>query len=465
MTSSNWMGTQPTESFAVKNAPTILVGVGAGIAAYKVAFVVRALRKAGAEVHVIPTPRSREFVGFTTWRELSENPVEASVFGNEGPGHIRLAREADLILLAPATANMLARMRVGMADDLLTATVLASSAPVLACPAMHSQMWNSPATQENIATLKSRGWAILEPESGALSSGDTGVGRLPEPEVIADRALAMLGLPDNADLGASRGHVVITAGGTREPLDPVRFLGNRSTGAQGVALAQSALDAGFQVTLIQANVDSSRLESLRREHRLHVESAGSAQEMLDAVTQLLPETDILIMAAAVADFQAASVQSQKIKKIDGQDQATLTLAKTPDILATVSGSGERPKVLIGFGAETGDEYQVLNLGAEKAIRKGADLLAVNAVGTSIGFGDVDNKVTYFDAAGKIIGSAEGTKRDVATDLVGRAAELLTERTSAPIQGDGSGHGEQDVHKGYAAKTNTDKNASKGSTSD
>ena len=443
MTSSNSMGTQQTEFSTARGEPTVLIGVGAGIAAYKVAFVVRGLRKAGIRVHVIPTPRS--------WRELSENPVEDSVFGNQGPGHVRLARDADLIILAPATANMLARMRAGFADDLLTATVLASAAPVLACPAMHSQMWVSSATQDNISTLKARGWDILEPETGALSSGDSGVGRLVEPDVIVHHALALLGLGEiNAADPASElaseastpavlssprpptGHVVITAGGTREPLDPVRFLGNRSTGTQGIALATAALDAGFKVTLIQANVDATRLEALRHKDGVTIESAGSTQEMLEAVTQLLPETDILVMAAAVADFRPRDLEAQKIKKIEGQDQMTLVLEKTPDILATVSRATNRPRVLVGFGAETGDEYRVLDLGAQKAIRKGADLLAVNEVGFNVGFGEVSNKVTYFDAAGKIVGSAAGSKDRVAADLMSRAAELLADRSPGGI---------------------------------
>lgn len=439
-----------------EKSPNVLVGVGAGIAAYKVALLVRAFRKAGWEVHVIPTPRSTNFVGLETWRELSENPVDTQVFVSEGEGHVRLARDADLIVLAPATADLLARSAVGMADDLLTTTVLASPAPVLACPAMHTQMWSSPATQANIETLRARGWNILEPASGPLSSGDVGQGRLPDRETIFDAAAQILenhlssksatglqgdkdgegdedgrdvtGYADAPRSALAGARVVISAGGTREPLDPVRFLGNNSTGTQGVALAEAALDAGAHVTLLAANMTASQPDP---SERLEVVQAPSAQDLFDAVLERLENTDVLIMAAAVADFRPTSVGEQKIKKSEDDSKGlTLTLERTPDILATVSKSPARPKVLVGFGAETGDEIQVLEYGAEKAIRKGADLLAVNRVGGGAGFGDVENTLTYFDALGKIVGSSNGTKLDVAEDLVGRVGLLLHEKREA-----------------------------------
>lgn len=404
----------------------MLVGVGAGIAAYKVALVVREFRRLGWNVHVIPTPRSLEFVGAETWRELSENPVETSVFhrdwaNDDGRGHVELAREADLVVLAPATADLLAKARAGLAGDLLTTTLLASAAPVIAFPAMHTQMWLSSATQENVEVLRQRGWTVVPPEDGALSSGDTGPGRLPEPQrIVALAQEAMSNLVDAT--GALEGRrIVITAGGTQEPLDPVRYIGNRSSGTMGVALARQAAAQGADVLLIAAGVTE---ELPAHDPRIRVERAMTATQMLEAV-QRETAADALIMAAAVADFAPSHQQEAKIKK-SGDEPLILELQQTPDILATITDAEDSPTVVIGFGAETGDQDSVMAMGAQKAQRKGADLLAVNRVGVDAGFGDVQSSLSYFGPDGSRIGGAEGDKSQLAADLVQRLAQMLQE---------------------------------------
>ncbi len=416
MTSLSLMGTTPTD-----RTPTVVVGVGAGIAAYKVAIVVREFRRLGWVVHVIPTPNSLYFVGSETWRELSENPVATDVFNQAGIGHVQLARLADLIVLAPATADLLARASSGFADDLLSTTLLASSAPVLACPAMHTQMWLNSATKANIEILRNRGWTILEPESGELSSGDSGIGRLPDPHSIVAAARELLVDPLRAPLAGRR--IMITAGGTREVIDPVRFIGNLSTGTQGVALARAALEAGAAVDLVVANVSA---ELPKPQPRLSVTSAPSTQEMLEAVQMRSVTADALIMAAAVSDFRPENPSSHKLKKQDDSQSLVLRLEQTPDILAKITSGSTRPQVVVGFGAETGDEQTVLALGAEKARRKRADLLAVNRVGEGIGFGEVENTLHYFDADGRQVGNTSGSKVDVARDLIARVAGMLAE---------------------------------------
>lgn len=428
MTSWNSMETPARRS----ERTSVLVGVGAGIAAYKVALVVRSFRSLGFDVHVIPTPASLEFVGEATWKELSENPVETRVFHREGPGHVELARIADLIVLAPATADLLARSRAGMANDLLTATVLASTAPVIAFPAMHTAMWQNAATQDNVATLRERGWTVVDPAVGPLSSGDSGPGRLPDPEEIVALSVAVLSennraATDGRITGVLEGkHVVITAGGTREALDPVRYIGNRSSGAQGVELALEAADRGALVSLIVAATSTELPED---DPRIRVSTAMSAGEMLHAVEAELPNTDVLIMCAAVGDFAPRVKSDLKIKKsADDQEIVTIELVHNPDILKRVSVSPNRPRTLIGFGAETGDQETVERLGRQKALNKGADLLAVNQVGETAGFGDVPSALIYFDRFGNAVGKAEGTKDKLAADLLDRAERLLNEGT-------------------------------------
>ncbi len=408
------------------------MGVGAGIAAYKAALLVRLFRGYGWAVHVIPTPSSLHFVGEETWRELSENPVATGVFGLQGQGHVELARRADLVVVAPATADLLGRFRMGLADNLLTTTVLATHAPVLLAPAMHTEMWASAATQDNMETLLSRGFRSVGPGVGPLSSGDFGPGRMAEPEQIAQAAQQLLTerrqdeSPQETGGALSGKRVLVSAGGTHEAIDPVRFIGNRSSGRQGIAIAQALRDRGAEVTLLAANVT---VPLPPEESGLRVSRVTSALDLKAEIQKRLAEVDGLIMAAAVADFRPDGEQSGKIKK-SGDSGLTLTLVQNPDILRSVATSAERPAVLVGFGAETGTPEQVLALGAAKAIRKGADLLAVNEVGHTVGFGDVDNRLFFFDAAGELLGEAEGSKADVAGVLADRVAELFGHQEDA-----------------------------------
>ncbi|WP_022867785.1 bifunctional phosphopantothenoylcysteine decarboxylase/phosphopantothenate--cysteine ligase CoaBC [Schaalia vaccimaxillae] len=404
---------------------TIIVGVTAGIAAYKAASLVRELIKAGHDVHIVPTPASTQFIGTATWEGLTGNPVHTGVFDAGGADHIELARRADLIVVAPATADFIARTRAGIADDLLTTTILASSCPVIIAPAMHTQMWLSQATQDNVETLKSRGVIFIAPEDGALGSGDFGVGRMAAPQAIAWRALNVLtgSAGNESDLALTGCRVLITAGGTREPIDPVRFIGNSSSGRQGVALARAASDAGANVTLIASNIDASILNELPS--GISIVSAPSAAEVEKSVMERLNHIDVVIMAAAIADFRPKAAHDSKIKKDPLSTEApTIALEQTTDILAAVAQSSDRPSVLVGFAAETGTLDEVLELGRQKALRKNADLLAVNRVGHGHGFGDVDNSVYVLDHLGKMVGQASGTKSIVAQELISMIALRL-----------------------------------------
>jgi len=388
----------------------VLLGVTGGIAAYKAAFVLRALREAGHRVRVIPTEAALAFVGRPTWEALSGEPVTTSVFeGAEQVDHVALGRSADLVVVAPATADLLARAAAGRADDLLTTTLLTVTSPVLLAPAMHTEMWQHPATVANVATLRSRGVTVLDPDSGRLTGADTGPGRLPEPEAITAAALALVA---PQDLAGRR--VVVTAGGTREPLDPVRFLGNRSSGRQGAAIAAEAARRGARVTLLAASVDDAARRTATHP-AVDVVDVETTAELADAVDAAVRDADVLVMAAAVADFRPATTADRKIKK-DESAPETIELVQNPDILAGVAACPRERLVVVGFAAETGDPDEVLQLGRAKARRKGADLLAVNAVGGGRGFGDVDNAVTVLDDTGEPVGEAAGTKQDVARGL-------------------------------------------------
>ncbi len=404
---------------------TIVVGVAGGIAAFKAVTVVRELERRGHRVIVVPTPASLAFVGRATWEAVSSAPVHTGVFDAGGANHVEIARMADLILVVPATADLLARVRAGRADDLLATTILAATCPVVLAPAMHSAMWGNAATRNNVEVLRERGLTLIEPASGALGSGDSGVGRLPEPEVIVDAAEGLLAHRHKTDASAS-GHdlagtrVVITAGGTREPLDPVRFLGNRSSGRQGIALARRASARGATVTLIVANIEGSLLSEGGE-----IVEAPTAADMERAVGERLEDTDVLIMAAAVADFRPKVVAETKIKK-DPRDESapTIELERTPDILAGAASAPRRPRIVVGFGAETGTIDEVLARGRAKARRKGADLLAVNAVGRGRGFGDVENTLHLLDSAGGLVDVISGTKQQLADGLLSHVAGIL-----------------------------------------
>lgn len=420
----------------------ILLGVSGGIAAYKVAIVLRQLREAGHRVRVIPTDAALEFVGRATWEALSGEVVTTSVFdGAEEVDHVRLGRGAELVVVAPATADLLARAASGRADDLLTTTLLTVSCPVLLAPAMHTEMWQHPATRANVATLRDRGVHVLDPAVGRLTGKDTGAGRMPEPEEIVAAALALVGneappaeapaVDHRADLRGLT--VAVSAGGTREALDPVRFLGNRSSGRQGVALARAAADRGATVHLAAANVDSALLPE-----GVEVHQVESTAELQATMTSLAAEADVLVMAAAVADFRPAQPTGSKTKKRADGTVAPIELVQNPDILAGLVAERRPGQVIVGFAAETGDESgSVLEHGRAKAIRKGADLLAVNAVGADSGFGDVPNRVHLLDSDGAQVGEAAGSKREVAEAIWDAVVGLLTARSAASIGTEGA----------------------------
>lgn len=390
----------------------IILGVTAGIAAYKAALVLRGLTERGADVRVIPTPASLEFVGAATWEALSHNPVTTSVF-DEVPtvAHVNLGQTADAILVVPATADFLARARMGRADDLLSASLLMTRGPVIFTPAMHTEMWEHPATRENVRVLRERGVQIIEPAHGRLTGSDTGAGRLPEPEQIIQRLLSTLAT-ENFERDLEGRHVVVTAGGTCESLDPVRVLTNRSTGKQGVALATAALARGARVTLIAASL------TVLPPAGATVVQAPSAADMARAVATHSRGADALVMVAAVSDFTTAAAGA-KMKKDDSGKGLTLQLEETEDILkAAVAAAqlGEGARVVAGFAAETGDERTPALAHAQaKAARKGADILAFNDL-TRHTFGDDSNHLVFLDREGNILGESDGTKDHVSHAL-------------------------------------------------
>jgi len=385
----------------------IVLGVAGGIAAYKSVLLLRLLREAGHTVRVVPTRAALEFVGRATWEALSGEPVTTDVFEDvDQVAHVAVGKQAELVIVAPATADLLARAATGQADDLLTATLLVARCPVLLAPAMHTEMWEHPATVANVATLRSRGVHVLDPAAGRLTGSDTGPGRLPEPEEIAAAALALV-TDRPRDLDGR--HVVVSAGGTREPLDPVRFLGNRSSGRQGVALARAAHARGARVTLVAANIDVPAPPGV------DVVRAETGAELRDAVRAAAKDADVVVMAAAVADYRPRTSADAKIKKHRDGAPTVLELVETVDILAELAADRLRPgQVVVGFAAETGDVTgSVLDHGRAKALRKGADLLVVNAVGGGRGFGSDANDVTILDGTGAVVAEASGSKDEVA----------------------------------------------------
>ncbi|MBK7612578.1 MAG: bifunctional phosphopantothenoylcysteine decarboxylase/phosphopantothenate--cysteine ligase CoaBC [Actinomycetales bacterium] len=383
----------------------VVLGVSGGIAAYKAASLLRRFTESGHDVTVVPTEAALRFVGAPTWAALSGKPVASDVWtAVDRVPHVRIGQDADLVVVAPATADLLAKAATGQADDLLTATLLTARCPVVFAPAMHTEMWLHPATQANVATLRARGAHVVEPASGRLTGADTGPGRLPEPEELyaACLAAAGVGAPQGSADAATRGgdlhgiRVVVSAGGTREALDPVRFLGNRSSGKQGVALAERAAARGAQVTLVACNL----AVAVRDDLGIRVVPAESALDLQEAVTTVAGDADVVVMCAAVADFRPKHYVASKIKKThaaDGSDQAapTIELVRNPDILAGLvarRGSAAHP-VIVGFAAETGDESgSVLDLARAKLARKGCDLLVANEVGATKTFGQDTNTV-------------------------------------------------------------------------
>lgn len=374
----------------------VVLGVGGGIAAYKACELLRLLTESGHTVRVVPTASALRFVGAPTWEALSGQPAATEVWSDvpQVP-HVKLGQSADLVLVVPATADLLAKAAHGMADDLLTNTLLTARCPVVFAPAMHTEMWEHPATADNVATLRRRGTLVIEPAVGRLTGKDTGKGRLPDPEQIFEVALRVLarGVAPVADLAGR--HVVVTAGGTREPLDPVRFLGNRSSGKQGYAFARTAIARGARVTLVAANV------SLPTPAGVDLVRVGTTAELRDAVIGAAKDADAVVMAAAPADFRPAVYADQKIKKTADGDAPVIELTTNPDIAAELGASKRPGQVLVAFAAETHD---ALEHARGKLVRKRADLIVVNVVGPDKVFGADHNEA--------VVLGADGSRRDL-----------------------------------------------------
>jgi phosphopantothenoylcysteine decarboxylase / phosphopantothenate---cysteine ligase len=395
----------------------IVVGVTGGIAAYKTVHLVRLLTKAGHDVTVVPTEDALRFVGLPTWEAISRHPVTTSVHDDVARvRHVALGQNADLVVVAPATANSIAKITAGIADDLLGTTLLATEAPVLLAPAMHTEMWRNAATQANIATLVSRGVHLIGPAEGELAGGDSGPGRMAEPEQILAAALELLAPRDLDGL-----RVVVSAGGTREPIDPVRFLGNRSSGRQGVALAAEAAARGATVTLVAANVSRDVLGEARHPS-IGVVPVGTAAELAAAMRHASADADVVVMAAAVADYRPASVSDQKVTKELG-GLSSIELVETEDVVAALSaarGEGRAPagQTIVAFAAETSESAdERLDRARRKRERKGVELLAVNLANAGHGFEVGHNAVEIVGDGGAVVASAEGTKRQVARTIL------------------------------------------------
>lgn len=450
----------------------IVVGVSGSISAYKATFIIRQLRAAGHEVKVVASAAALKFIGESTLAALSGAPVASQLFSDAGAvEHVAIAEWAQLLLIAPASADLIAKLAVGRADDMLTTTALTTTAPIVISPAMHTQMWQHPATVANVEILRSRGVKVIEPASGRLTGKDSGPGRLPEPEQIVAQALEFLRQSEHFKAASNGGgaqvvdavqnqgepsqdqpgqnqpdqdlaaqdlqfsqdlagkHFVISAGGTREAIDPVRFLGNRSSGRQGIALARAAVERGAHVTLVAANIEAALLAQLPEQ--VEVVKVVSALQLRDAVHEAGRGAQVIIMCAAVADFRPKTYAGFKLKKsadstkTGGSESYTLELVENPDILAGLAAQRlNEDQVIVGFAAETGDEHtSALEYGRRKALKKGADLLAVNTVGATSGFGNVANEIHILDSHGQQVGHSAGSKLHVARDLV----ELIAQR--------------------------------------
>lgn len=446
---------------ACTGARRIVVGVSGSISAYKATFIIRQLRAAGHEVKVVASAAALKFIGESTLAALSGAPVASQLFSDAGAvEHVAIAEWAQLLLIAPASADLIAKLAVGRADDMLTTTALTTTAPIVISPAMHTQMWQHPATVANIQTLRARGVKVIEPASGRLTGKDSGPGRLPEPEQIVAQALEFLHQSEHPQAASKSAevqlvdtvqnqaepsqyqpgqdqpgqdlvgkHFVISAGGTREAIDPVRFLGNRSSGLQGIALAKAAVERGARVTLVAANIETALLAQLPEQ--VEVVKVVSALQLRDAVHEAGRSAQVIIMCAAVADFRPKTYAGFKLKKSTDSGETdksyTLELVENPDILAGLASQRlNEGQVIVGFAAETGDEHtSALEYGRRKALKKGADLLAVNTVGATSGFGDVANEIHVLDSCGQQVGHSAGSKLHVARDLV----ELISQQLS------------------------------------
>jgi phosphopantothenoylcysteine decarboxylase/phosphopantothenate--cysteine ligase len=401
--------------------PRIVLGVSGGIAAYKAVELLRLLKEAGCGVRVVPTQSALRFVGAPTFAALSGEPVSTEVWDEvETVPHVRLGRRADLVLVAPATADLLARAAAGRADDLLTATLLTARCPIIYAPAMHTEMWEHPATQDNVRLLRSRGAIVVDPAEGRLAGADSGAGRLPEPAELAELALSLVrGIARvTADLAGRR--VVVSAGGTREFLDPVRFLGNRSSGRQGYALARAAVARGAEVTLVTANV------SLGDPPGAKVVPVVTADDLRTAVLGAAADADVVVMAAAVADFRPKVRATSKIKKT-GAAPEPIELELNPDVLAELSGVRREGALLVGFAAETDD---AIEHGRDKLARKGCDLMVVNQVGDGVGFEVDTNAAVILGRDGARVDVPLGSKDALAHAVWDAVVARLPEGGSA-----------------------------------
>lgn len=390
----------------------IVVGVTGGIAAYKAVQLVRSFVLDGHEVHVVPTDDALRFVGRPTWEAISRNRVTTSVHDDVPEvRHVALGQRADLVVVAPATANTLAAMAAGLASDLLGTTLLATRAQVLVAPAMHTEMWLHPATQSNIATLRSRGVQVVGPADGPLTGGDSGPGRMSEPEDIHAAAQALLrGRRDLAGVT-----VAVSAGGTREPIDPVRYLGNRSSGRQGVAVAVAAAERGARVLLAACNVEAEVLRPAEAAG-VEVRRAGSAAELSEVMREVAERADAVIMAAAVADYRVDAVSERKLTKEDGEPPV-LRLVENEDIVAGLAARRRPGQVVVAFAAETAVGEELLARASRKRRRKGVDLIVVNEVGWGKGFEVAENRLLILGADDVVLADVEGSKRDVAEAVV------------------------------------------------
>ncbi|MGL5405526.1 MAG: bifunctional phosphopantothenoylcysteine decarboxylase/phosphopantothenate--cysteine ligase CoaBC [Propionibacteriaceae bacterium] len=408
----------------------IVLGVAGGIAAYKACELLRRLSESGHEVTVVPTRAALDFVGRTTWEALSGHPVHTDTQSDayQVP-HVQLGRQADLVIIAPATADLIARAAQGRADDLLTNVLLTATCPVIMAPAMHTEMWQHLATRSNVATLRSRGIMIIEPASGRLTGADSGPGRLPEPSEIAADVLAVLDNPKLATYAAAQDmadrHVVVSAGGTHEFLDPVRFLGNESSGRMGIALARAAALRGADVDLVAAHITVPLPSGIR------VTRVVSTQDLADAVVPLAANADITVMAAAPADFTPREPSGTKIKKstdvATGKHTLALDLVETVDVLKTISSTKQSHQVIVGFAAETtADKAALVDTATAKLRRKGCDLLVANDVSAGAVFGSDHNDVVILNATG-IVAEASGTKASVAHCIWDKALDALSHR--------------------------------------
>lgn len=385
----------------------VVVGITGGIAAYKAVGVVRALVLAGHDVHVVATENALRFVGRPTLEAISRNLVHTDLYeGVAEVRHVAIGQAADLIVVAPATANTIAKIAAGQADDLLGNTILASTAPLVVAPAMHTEMWRNPATVANIQTLRDRGIHVVGPASGQLTGADSGPGRMSEPDDIVAAALAVVG---PRDLAGRR--ILVTAGGTREPLDPVRYIGNRSSGRQGVAIARAAAARGADVVLVVANIEDGVLDA--DPSGLHVRHVSTTAELREAAHEEARTADVVVMAAAVADYRPESVAEGKIKKETQGDVLDLRLVRNPDILRELVDGRRDGQTIIGFAAETATGEELLELGRAKAARKGVDLLVLNTVGWTEGFGTEGNAIVVVTGGGDRVAEASGSKSEVA----------------------------------------------------